>query len=268
LTRRLRLGGGEPARAAFPEPPGRAPGSRRLGHGIPPRRHDPEVIVKVCGVRTARVAEAAVDAGADWIGLVFEPRSPRHVDDLDAEAVRRAVAGRADLVGVMVAPTPGGGQRLARRHRLAALQIHGPVEPSFVTAVDLPVIRALNPPDARAALTLEWWPDCLVLLDSAPNGSGGLPGGTGSRVDLEVAAEVAAHRPVILAGGLTPDTVAQAIARVRPLGVDASSGLESSPGVKDPGRVRDYVVAAREAFARLGAEDGPRPGRPAAVVAP
>jgi phosphoribosylanthranilate isomerase len=77
------------------------------------------------------------------------------------------------------------------------------------------------------------------------------PAETGVPIDLETAAEVAAHRPIILAGGLTPDTVAAAIERVRPHGVDASSGLESSPGVKDPGRVRDFVLAAREAFATV-----------------
>jgi phosphoribosylanthranilate isomerase len=209
------------------------------------------VIVKVCGVRSPEVAEVAIDAGADWIGLVFEPRSPRNVEDAQAEAVRRAVAGRADLVGVMVEPTAERCAELAGRHRLAAVQVHGRVEPGFVRVVDLPVIRAVNPADPATALTLEWWPDCPVLLDSPPVGAGGLPGGTGVRLDPEVAAEVAAHRPIILAGGLTPDTVAAAIERVRPFGVDASSGLESRPGVKDPGRVRDFVGSAREAFAAL-----------------
>ena len=126
---------------------------------------------------------------------------------------------------------------------------------------------ALNPAGPGAAFTADWWPDCLLLLDSPPAGAGALPGGTGRLVDLETAAEVAAHRPIILAGGLTPDNVAAAIERVRPHGVDASSGLESSPGVKDPGRVRDFVAAAREAFAALHERavtaTGPSAGTPA-----
>ena len=214
------------------------------------------MIVKVCGVRTAGIAECAVEAGADWIGLVFEPRSPRHAEPDEAEAVRRAVAGRADLVGVMVAPSAERCRELADRHRLSAVQVHGMVEPGWVGEVDLPIIRAMNPASRREALTVEWWPDCLLLLDSPPADPDALPGGTGRQLDLEVAAEVAAHRPIILAGGLTPDTVAAAVERVRPQGVDASSGLESRPGVKDPGRVRDFVIAAREAFARLAEPDG------------
>ena len=213
------------------------------------------MIVKVCGVRTPEIAERAVEAGADWVGVVLEPRSPRHVGGAAVDAVRAALAGRADLVGVLVEPAPERCVELARRHRLDAVQLHGEVEPGFVREVDVAVIRAVNPAGAGDALTLGWWPDCLVLLDSAPPTVGALPGGTGVPVDVEVAAEVAAHRRVILAGGLTPDSVAAAIERVRPYGVDASSGLESSPGVKDPGRVRDYVLAAREAFAAVAARE-------------
>jgi len=225
------------------------------------------VIVKVCGVRTAAIAECAVDAGADWVGVVLEPRSPRHAAGAEVEAVRRALAGRADLVGVMVEPPVERCRELTRRHRLDALQLHGQVDPGVVGDLDVTVIRAVNPAGPGEAFTTDWWPDCLLLLDRAPRRGGALPGGTGLPIDLEMAAEVAAHRRIILAGGLTPDTVASAIERVRPHGVDASSGLESSPGVKDPGRVRDFVLAAREAFAtveahriRAGADTAGRQG--------
>jgi len=225
------------------------------------------VIVKVCGVRTAAIAECAVDAGADWVGVVLEPRSPRHAAGAEVEAVRRALAGRADLVGVLVEPPVERCRELTRRHRLDALQLHGQVDPGVVGDLDITVIRAVNPAGPGEAFTADWWPDGLLLLDSAPRRGGALPGGTGLPIDLEMAAEVAGHRRIILAGGLTPDTVASAIERVRPHGVDASSGLESSPGVKDPGRVRDFVLAAREAFAtveahriRAGADTAGRQG--------
>jgi phosphoribosylanthranilate isomerase len=208
------------------------------------------MIVKVCGVRTAAVAEAAVDAGADWIGLVFEPRSPRHTDDAAAAEVVEAVAGRADLIGVMVAPSAQRCDELAARWGLAAVQVHGEVDRRLVERCGVPVIRAINVGSAAAAFTFDWWPDGMVLLDSAPDDPGGLPGGTGMRLASPWAADVARHRAVILAGGLGPDNVAEAVAAVRPHGVDASSGLETAPGVKDVALVRAYVAAAREAAAR------------------
>jgi len=206
------------------------------------------MIVKVCGVRSAEVAEAAVEAGADLVGLVFEERSPRHVDDRAADAVREAVAGRADLVGVLVEPSPELCDHLADRHRLAAVQVHGAVDPMLTARVSVPVIRAINARSAAEAYTDPWWPATLVLLDAAPEVVGALPGGTGRRLPLTWAAEVARHRPVILAGGLGPDNVADAIAAVRPRGVDASSGLETAPGVKECALVRAYVRTARAAF--------------------
>ena len=217
------------------------------------------MIVKVCGVRSAAIARAAIDAGADWIGLVFEPRSPRHADDAAAAEVVEAVAGAADLVGVMVAPSPRRCDQLAARWGLAAVQVHGEVGRELVEECDVPVIRAINVGSAAAAFRFDWWPDGMVLLDAAPEDAGGLPGGTGRELSTAWAADVARHRPVILAGGLRPESVAAAIAAVRPRGVDASSGLESAPGVKDAGRVVAYVRAAREAAARL---TGAAPGSP------
>jgi phosphoribosylanthranilate isomerase len=207
------------------------------------------MIVKVCGVRTPEIAEVAVDAGADWLGLVLVPASPRHVDDAAARAVVETVRGRVDLVGVMVDASPEQCETAAQRYRLAAVQVHGRVSPWFAASIAVPVIRAINVSDATAVFTDEWWPDCLVLLDAAPSTPTALPGGTGGRVDEAVAAAVARHRRMILAGGLSPDNVGGAITAVRPHGVDASSGLETSPGVKDPALVRAFVEAARSATA-------------------
>lgn len=207
------------------------------------------MIVKVCGVRTPEIAEAAVAAGADWLGLVFEPRSPRCVDDRAADAVREAVAGRASLIGVIVAGDAEHHAALARRHRLDALQVHGDVSREVLLGAPVPVIRGLNVRGVAPAVELDWPADCLVLLDAAPDDAGALPGGTGRRLDLDLAAAVAVHRPILLAGGLGHESVAEAIARVRPVGVDASSGLERAPGVKDVGLVTAYVRAARQAAA-------------------
>jgi phosphoribosylanthranilate isomerase len=214
------------------------------------------VIVKVCGVRTVEIAITAIDAGADWLGLVLEPRSPRHVEDTAALAVAEAVGRRADLVGVMVDPSAAECDHAAERYGLAAVQVHGDVDRSLAAECSVPVIRAFNVADAAAAYRDDWWPDLMVLVDAAPGRDGDLPGGTGLRVDPGTAAAMARHRAVLLAGGLTPENVATAIAIVRPRGVDASSGLETAPGVKDPVRVRAYVHAARQAFVALSGEGG------------
>ena len=207
------------------------------------------MIVKVCGVSTPRIAELAVESGADWIGLVFEPRSPRYVDENAAEAVMEAVGGRADLVGVLVDPDAELCNQLASRFRLDAVQVHGEdVAPSLMVDSTVPVIRGINVATEKQAYTLEWPPSGIVLLDAAPDSPEALPGGTGHRLPLEWAANVALHRRIVLAGGITPENVADTIARVRPYGVDASSGLESSPGVKDPDLVRAYVRTARAAY--------------------
>jgi phosphoribosylanthranilate isomerase len=207
------------------------------------------MIVKVCGVRDPHIAELAIDSGADWIGLVFEPRSPRHASDEEADAVAAAVAGRADLVGVVVDPTPEQCDELATRFHLDAVQVHGDSPGAeLLERCSVPVIRAFNVRRAEQAYAIEWPPAALVMLDAAPSQPDALPGGTGTQLPLEWAADVARHRRILLAGGITAENVTDAIARVRPHGVDASSGLESSPGVKDPERVRAYVRTARAAF--------------------
>jgi phosphoribosylanthranilate isomerase len=207
------------------------------------------MIVKVCGVRDPQIAELAVDTGADWIGLVFEPRSPRHVTEAEADAVVEAVAGRADVIGVVVDATAELCDHLATRFKLDAVQVHGShVDAGLLVAVTVPVIRGVNIATAEAAFAIDWPPSGVVLLDAAPVLDDALPGGTGRRLPLEWAAAVAIHRRIVLAGGLGPDNVADAIECVRPYGVDATSALESSPGVKDPDKVRAYVRTARAAF--------------------
>ncbi len=209
------------------------------------------VIVKVCGVRTPEIAEAAIDAGADWIGLMLVPKSPRWVEDAAALAVVRAVGGRADLIGVFVEPSAAECDAAASRYRLAAVQVHGNFDRQprdrllgsghsclqrgrTVRRVH-PRLAARHARDARR--------DARTRARC--------PGGTGHRVPLEWAADVARHREILLAGGLGPDDVGDAIAAVRPAGVDASSRLERSPGEKDPELVR--ALRARGARGRGGA---------------
>jgi|HubBroStandDraft_6_1064221.scaffolds.fasta_scaffold00182_23 phosphoribosylanthranilate isomerase len=223
------------------------------GDGRSGARGAPDVIVKVCGVGTPEVAEAAIDAGADWIGLMFFAASSRWVDDDAALAVVRAVRDRADMIGVFVEPSAADCDAAASRYRLAGVQVHGNFDRKLVIECSVPVIPVFNVGDGAAASRIDWPPDTLVMLDGMPD-RGALPGGTGRHVPLGWAADVARHRPLVLAGGLGPDDVAEAIATVRPAGVDASSRLERRPGEKDPDLVRRFVIAARSAAARLPME--------------
>jgi phosphoribosylanthranilate isomerase len=208
------------------------------------------MIVKVCGVRTPEIVETAIDSGADWIGLMFVQASPRWVGDEAALAVMRTVRGRADLVGVFVTPSASACDEAAARYRLSAVQVYGPISLEFATSCAVPVIPVINVDSRAAACRIDWAPDVVLMLDGVPS-RGGLPGGTGHRVPLEWAADVARHRAVVLAGGLGPDDVATAIATVHPAGVDASSRLERTPGEKDPQLVQDFVRAARRAATEM-----------------
>jgi phosphoribosylanthranilate isomerase len=201
-------------------------------------------------VRTPEVAEAAIESGADWIGLMFVQASPRSVDDAAALAVMQAVRGRADLVGVFVTPSASVCDEAAARYRLSAVQVYGPIDLEFARSCAVPVIPVVNVDSRAAACTIDWSPDVLLMLDGVPS-RGGLPGGTGHRVPLDWAADVARHRAVVLAGGLGPDDVAAAIATVHPAGVDASSRLERQAGEKDPLLVQDFVRAARRAATEM-----------------
>lgn len=193
------------------------------------------VFVKVCGLTRPEDAELAIAAGADALGFVHEPTSPRCIapEDVDwisglAGALKVAVFGAAIP---WLAP-----ETFDRVQGLSSLDWPDPA--SFFQ-----VLR-LRQGDAAASLLAGPIRGTAIVLDAHSEGA---YGGTGRRTDWDLAAEIVelADRPVILAGGLTPDNVADAIRVVGPFGVDASSGLEASPGVKDPAKLRDFIRTAK-----------------------
>ncbi|HWP34360.1 MAG TPA: phosphoribosylanthranilate isomerase [Thermodesulfobacteriota bacterium] len=200
------------------------------------------VRVKICGVRTVAEALQAAEAGADAIGLNFWRRSPRYVEPAAAERIVAALPPFVAAVGVFVGAPAEWIRQVAERCRLAALQLHGEVPAG---TLGRPVIRPLQ---VRGRESLEAIPRLAgdwLLLDGHAEG---LPGGTGRRFDWRLALEaraLAGGRPIILAGGLTPETVAEAVALARPDAVDVASGVESAPGVKDPDKVARFVRAAK-----------------------
>jgi len=197
------------------------------------------MFVKVCGVTRLDDARAAVEAGASAVGFVFWPQSPRFVDPYRARAIAAKLPPFVTAVGLFVDQPVGYVNGVASLVHLGAVQLHGDETPEFAASITTPVIKAL--PVERA----DGWPDGATLLLDAHDPV--KRGGTGRVIDWSAAAAVAARRRVLLAGGLTPENIAEAIARVRPFGIDVSSGVERAPGVKDHQRLRALFEAVHDA---------------------
>jgi phosphoribosylanthranilate isomerase len=188
------------------------------------------MIVKICGITRPQDAERAIALGATAIGFIFWPSSPRRIGLEAARSIGRLVPASVLKVGVFVdAPA----QELARtvdEAGLDAVQLHGSESPALVRGLEARVIKAvaLGSPDADAQIAQ--WTGTTLLLDAHDPVR---HGGTGRVVDWDRAAGLASRHEVILAGGLNPENVAEAVRRVRPTGIDVSSGVEQTPGVKD-----------------------------------
>ena len=199
--------------------------------------------VKVCGLRSAADVEAAVEAGADAVGLVFHAASPRHLTIEQARAVAAAVPRGVARVAVFLRP---GVSEVAEVVRAIAPDFVQADRASLATLAPhmvprtLPVLRDAEPaPDPLPP---------LLLYESAQSGAG-------HRADWSQAAALAARTKLVLAGGLDARCVGEAIRAVRPYGVDVSSGVEATRGVKDPGMIREFVEVARAAARALDAEE-------------
>lgn len=203
------------------------------------------MFVKVCGITRVTDALHAVQHGATALGFVFWPRSPRHVTPERAAEIVAELPSSVITVGVFVNESVDGIQRTAAQARLTAVQLHGDEPPAFADSLAWPILRSVTLEDARSACTA-WAPETMLLVDAADRER---RGGTGTTVDWTRAASVARQRRVVLAGGLTPLNVAEAIATVQPYGVDVSSGVEQAPGVKDFDKLARFLASARAAFA-------------------
>lgn len=202
------------------------------------------LLVKVCGITRLEDAQAAVDAGARAIGFVFWPNSPRFLDPHRARAIVASLPPFVTPVGVFVNQPAAYVNGVAALVRLGAAQLHGDETLDDVARIARPTLKAIAVTDTTADDVADAWPARVtVLLDvHDPRRRGG----TGRTIDWTMAAAIAARRPAMLAGGLTPDNVAEAVARVRPFGIDVSSGVERSPGIKDHGRLRALFEALHD----------------------
>lgn len=201
--------------------------------------------VKICGITRVEDARAAAEAGADAIGLVFDPGSPRCVTLEQALAITESVPPFVTVVGLFVDSTAERVRAVLERARIGLLQFHGAEEPAQCRSYGRPYVKAIRMRegvDLRAEERRYTDAAGLVLDTYVPGQSGGsgrafdwalIPGDLG--------------KPVILAGGLTPENVTDAIRRVRPAAVDVSSGVESAKGIKDRHKIAAFIRAVREA---------------------
>jgi phosphoribosylanthranilate isomerase len=211
------------------------------------------LIVKICGLKSAEVVDAALDSGADMIGFVFFPPSPRNVAFDTARALSERVRGRALKVALSVDATDALLRQIIESLAPDLLQLHGRESPDRVSAVrrrfGLPVMKALpiaEEADLAAIGAYEYQADRLIFDARAPR-EASRPGGLGRRFDWHLLRNIATAAPFMLSGGLDVDNVAEALRITRAPGVDVSSGIERALGEKDPDRIRAFVAAARRA---------------------
>jgi len=215
------------------------------------------VKVKICGVRTPVIVETAAEAGADYIGLVIFPNSPRYVEVEEARVLGAVAKGRVGTAVVLVDPDDALIDEVVARVRPDLLQLHGNETPERVAAIKarsgLPIMKAVavaGPADVAEAKNYDTSAD-YILFDAKASSGAALPGGNGAAFDWLALQGFAA--PFALSGGLTPDTVGEAITLTGASLVDVSSGVERAPGDKDAELVRKFVLAAKSATSQARA---------------
>lgn len=211
------------------------------------------VAVKICGLTSPQTVEWAVSAGAAYVGFVSFPRSPRHLSHDEIAALAQAVPVGVAKVALTVDADDTALDALLAAAAIDVLQLHGHESPARVAEVKarygLPVMKAVGVADAEDLAALDSYLPVadMILLDAKPPKGADLPGGNGLAFDWRLIEGRDWPKPWMLAGGLTSDTVAEAIRLTGARQVDVSSGVESAPGMKDPTRIAAFIRAAQAA---------------------
>lgn len=202
-------------------------------------------IVKICGITNEADGMAAAEAGADALGFMFYEKSPRHVPLKSAVEISGKLPPFVIKVGVFVNAPEEAVLRAVTECGLNIVQFHGDETPEYCARFPVMTIKAFRMKDADSLKPLGEYQTDAWLLDAHVRDK---PGGTGETFNWDLAVEAQKlGRPIFLAGGLTPENVADAVRRVRPYAVDVSSGVESAPGKKDHQKVRAFILAAKSA---------------------
>jgi phosphoribosylanthranilate isomerase len=202
------------------------------------------VRVKICGITNAKDAEMAAEAGADALGFIFVAGTPRYIDPDRATEIVHGLPPLVTPVAVFADHPVDDVQRVIDRCGFRTVQLHGSEAPEYCRRLAVSVIKTFRVRPGEPPPPFEAYRVHAFLLDTFVEGK---LGGTGRTFPLEVASSAKAFGRVIIAGGLTPENVAQVIREVHPYAVDVSSGVESKPGRKDPRKVRDFVARVRAA---------------------
>lgn len=211
------------------------------------------VSVKICGLTSREGAEAVARAGADFGSLVFFPPSPRHLGLDQARSLAALLRGRVRIVTLMVDPTDAQVNEVTAAIAPDLIQLHGKEAPARVAEIarhtKRPIIKALAVADSADIARAHAYEDVadFFLFDAKADPAATRPGGLGAAFDWQLLAGRSFRRPWGLAGGLTPENVARAIRIAGPDFVDASSGVEDTPGKKSPEKIAAFVTAARNA---------------------
>lgn len=197
--------------------------------------------VKICGISEIETALVAAEAGADAIGLVFAP-SQRRVSVAQARAISAAMPPFVNRVGVFADEVPSRVEEVVTACGLDVIQLHGDEPPEVCAELRMPILKAIRVKDASSLEVMGAYHVAAFLLDTYV---AGVAGGSGRPFDWDLAAQAARSARIVLSGGLTPDNVQEALSRVRPYGVDVSSGVETN-GRKDPQKIRAFVARVRD----------------------
>lgn len=210
------------------------------------------LIVKICGIKTPKILEAAIEAGADMVGFVHFHRSPRHVDLEGLQLLISQARGRVETCVLLVNPDNSCVMEVAALSP-DWIQLHGPETPHRVEAIrdeaGISILKAIGIGTSDDVATVRSFADVAdrLLLDAKAPKSAERPGGLGVQFDWTLLKALDPSFPFMLSGGLTPESVGKAIKAVRPMGVDVSSGVETSPGEKDANLIGAFVAEARGA---------------------
>ncbi len=200
--------------------------------------------IKICGITNLDDALQAVEAGADALGFVFYARSPRYVTPAQVKKIVAELPPFVTKVGLFVNEPAEGIVRSMAEARLDVVQLHGDERPADCLFDSHPVIKALRVKDAGSLAGADEYQVAALLLDAWCDEH---YGGTGKSFDWKLAKQLTGRRPLILAGGLRPENVIDAVRRVKPYAVDVSSGVEAAPGKKDHSKVAEFICRVRNA---------------------
>lgn len=204
------------------------------------------VRVKICGLTNVNDALLAAELGAHALGFIFYPKSPRYVDPGEARRIIKQLPPLVITVGVFVDEEAAKVRDIAAQAGLDWVQLHGRESPDYCRTLGRRVIKSFRVQGEEIFPQLMAYQGAVqaFLLDAYKPGT---PGGTGETFDWELARKAEKYGPIILAGGLTPENVAEAIRLAQPAAVDVASGVEARPGVKDPEKLRNFLAAVKDA---------------------